>query len=76
MRSEMNRDLLVRLHQSRFIRMPFRFRRESGVVAVDAKRDGIHDKKGVLEMNGAIYFAHGLILGGMLVGFAWLVLRK
>ena len=31
--------------------MPFRFRRESGVLAVDAKRDGIHNQRGVLEMK-------------------------
>lgn len=24
----------------------------------------------------AVWFAHGLILGGCLVGFAWIVLRK
>lgn len=29
-----------------------------------------------MEAHGAVYFAHGLILGGILVGFAWIVLRK
>jgi hypothetical protein len=29
-----------------------------------------------MEPHGAIYFAHGLILGGILAAFAFIVLRK
>jgi hypothetical protein len=28
------------------------------------------------EIHGAVYFAHGLILGGILTAFALLVVRK
>ena len=27
-------------------------------------------------VHGSVYFAHGLVLGGLLVGFCWLVTRK
>jgi len=30
----------------------------------------------IAEVHGAVYFAHGLILGGILVAFALLVTRK
>jgi hypothetical protein len=29
-----------------------------------------------MEPNGAVYFAHGLILGGILSAFVFLTLRK
>lgn len=69
-------DLLLHIFPSRFLRLPFRLLRECGTLAWDEWKDDLHNKKGGVAMNGAIYFAHGLILGGILVGFAWIVLRK
>lgn len=71
-----NRDLLLHLHPSRFLRLPFRKPRGCGTLAGDEWADDLHNQKGGVAMNGAVYFAHGLILGGILVGFAWIVLRK
>ena len=38
--------------------------------------DDLHNKEGGVAMNGAVYFAHGLLAGAILVSFAWIVLRK
>ena len=75
-RRRVGNDLLLHLHSRWFLRLPFRLPRERGTLAGDEWEDDLHDKKGGVAMNGAIYFAHGLILGGILVGFAWIVLRK
>jgi hypothetical protein len=40
----------------------------------------LHNTKGglamIAEIHGAVYFAHGLILGGILVAFAMFIGRK
>lgn len=71
-----NHDLLRNLHQSRFLRLPFRKPRGCGTLAGGEWKDDLHDKKGGMAMNGAVYFAHGLILGAILIAFAWIVTRK
>ena len=73
-----NRDLLLHLHPRRFLRLPFRKPRGCRTLAGDEWADTIHNKKGEMVMtpHAAVWFAHGLILGGILVGFAWIVLKK
>jgi hypothetical protein len=36
----------------------------------------IHNTEGVLVMNNAVYFAHGLILGAILAAWVAFMLRK
>jgi hypothetical protein len=36
----------------------------------------IHNKKGGLVMNNAVYFAHGLILGAILAAWVAFMIRK
>ena len=73
-----NHDLLLNLHSRWLLRLSFRLPRECGTLAGDEWKDDLHNKKGGLAMSvhGSIYFAHGLLLGAILVSFAWVVLRK
>ena len=46
-------DLLLHLHQSRFLRLPFHIPRRCGTLAGDEWKDDLHNQKGEMVMKHA-----------------------
>jgi hypothetical protein len=76
MRQRETNDLLLYLLSKRLIRLPFYGTQQSRNVEAIQRHSKICNQRGGMAMNSPQIYALGLLHGGLLLGFVWLVWPK